>query len=43
MTFDVPEYILQCTTILMMAMVGVIQVDNNTENLDAVKIAASTF
>jgi|TARA_B100001540_G_C15708258_1_gene597248 pseudoazurin len=43
-TFDVPGiYGYQCTPHAMMAMVGVIQVDNNTENLDAVKIAASTF
>jgi len=43
-TFDVPGiYGYQCTPHAMMAMVGVIQVDNNTENLDAVKTAASTF
>ncbi len=43
-TFDVPGvYGYQCTPHAMMAMVGVIQVDNNTENLDAVKIAASSF
>ena len=43
-TFDVPGiYGYQCTPHAMMAMVGVIQVDNNTENLDAVKLAASTF
>ena len=43
-TFDVPGiYGYQCTPHAMMAMVGVIQVDNNKENLDAVKIAASTF
>ena len=43
-TFDVPGiYGYQCTPHAMMAMVGVIQVDNNIENLDAVKIAASTF
>ena len=43
-TFDVPGiYGYQCTPHAMMALVGVIQVDNNTENLDAVKIAASTF
>ena len=43
-TFDVPGiYGYQCTPHAMMAMVGVIQVDNNTENLDAVRIAASTF
>ena len=43
-TFDVPGiYGYQCTPHAMMAMVGVIQVNNNTENLDAVKIAASTF
>ena len=43
-TFDVPGiYGYQCTPHAMMAMVGVIQVDNNTENLDAVKIAASNF
>ena len=43
-TFDVPGiYGYQCTPHAMMAMVGVIQVDNNTENIDAVKIAASTF
>ena len=43
-TFDVPGvYGYQCTPHTMMAMVGVIQVDNNTENLDAVKIAASSF
>ena len=43
-TFDVPGiYGYQCTPHAMMAMVGVIQVDNITENLDAVKIAASTF
>ena len=43
-TFDVPGvYGYQCTPHAMMAMVGVIQVDNNLENLDAVKLAASTF
>ena len=43
-TFDVPGiYGYQCTPHAMMAMVGVIQVDNNIENLDAVKIAASSF
>lgn len=43
-TFDVPGiYGYQCTPHAMMAMVGVIQVDNNKENLDAVKIAASSF
>ena len=43
-TFDVPGiYGYQCTPHAMMAMVGVIQVDNNTDNLDAVKIAASSF
>ena len=43
-TFDVPGvYGYQCTPHAMMAMVGVIQVDNNIENLDAVKIAASRF
>ena len=43
-TFDVPGiYGYQCTPHAMMAMVGVIQVDNNLENLDAVKIAASSF
>ena len=43
-TFDVPGvYGYQCTPHAMMAMVGVIQVDNNIENLDTVKIAASSF
>ena len=43
-TFDVPGvYGYQCTPHAMMAMVGVIQVDNNIENLDVVKIAASSF
>jgi len=43
-TFDVPGiYGYQCTPHAMMAMVGVIQVDNNTGNLDAVKIVASSF
>ena len=43
-TFDVPGvYGYQCTPHAMMAMVGVIQVDDNIENIDAVKIAASSF
>ena len=43
-TFDVPGvYGYQCTPHAMMAMVGVIQVDNNIENLDTAKIAASSF
>ena len=43
-TFDVPGvYGYQCTPHAMMAMVGVIQVDDNIENLDTVKIAASSF
>ena len=43
-SFDVAGiYGYQCTPHSMMAMVGVIQVDNNIENLDAVKIAASSF
>ena len=43
-TFDVPGiYGYQCTPHAMMAMVGVIQVDNNKENLDAVMVASSSF
>jgi len=43
-TFDVPGiYGYQCTPHAMMAMVGVIQVDDNIENLDAVKFTASSF
>ena len=43
-TFDVPGvYGYQCTPHSMMAMVGVIQVGNNNENLDSAKAVAESF
>tara|TARA_B100000965_G_scaffold73507_1_gene58037 strand:- start:106 stop:546 length:441 start_codon:yes stop_codon:yes gene_type:complete len=42
--FNIPGvYVYQCTPHVMMAMIGVIQVGNDTSNLDTIKAEAAQF